>query len=537
MRFIPIYIIFIPIITAMFIYVINKRFFNYVAFIAQLLVTFLSIRYYNVFNIASKKVILLLGGWDRNIGISLKNDNISFLFIFLTIFIWWMILLYSWDKRKKDFKFLFFLMFLEGTFLGLLQTNDIFNMFIFIEITTIVSTILIIYKKDGYSVRAGLYYLLFNSLGMIFYILGIMLIYVIVGSLNMEVITDKIAIIGDKSFVRLSYIFIMAAIGVKSAFFPVYNWLPKAHGAAPASISALLSGLLIKSGIYVFIRMNQIYQLNLLYDLFFILGFLTAISGIVFAISQKDIKQILAFHTISQIGIILMGLSSIGEKAYIGGIIHIFNHAVFKSLLFMGAGIIINVYGTRRITEVRGVFKSLPFVSIFMIIGMLSITGAPLFNGFVSKTIIKHGFKYNTVKTTMLYVINLGTSISFIKLAQIFFGKSNIKARKSFNDRLSMGILAITCILFGNLHIPIAKQLFDVDISYVNVFNFKVWINYVITISIGYIIYEWIIKKDYNIIKKLRHLKISFEMSCNMLVIFIFIMIIWSYFISQGVSI
>lgn len=529
MRFIPIYLIFIPIITAMFIYVIHNRRLNYLALLSQLIITFLSIMYYRFYNISFNKEVLLLGGWDKNIGISLRNDNLSFSFIFLTIFIWWMILIYCWDKRKGDFKFLFFLMFLEGTFLGLLQTNDIFNMFIFIEITTIISTILIIYKKDGYSVRAGLYYLLFNSLGMVFYILGMMLLYVVSGSLNMDVITDKISIMGDKSFLRLSYIFIMAAIGVKSAFFPVYNWLPKAHGAAPASISALLSGLLIKSGIYAFIRMNQIYQLNFLYELFFILGFLTAISGIIFALSQKDIKQILAFHTISQIGIILMGLSSIGEKAYIGGIIHIFNHAIFKSLLFMGAGIIINIYGTRRITEIRGVFKTLPFVSVFMIIGMLSITGAPLFNGFVSKTIIKYGFKYNTVKTIMLHIINLGTSISFIKLAQIFFGKSNVQRIRFINERISMGILAIICIIFGNFHLPIVKEIFNVDISFVNVLSFKVWFIYVITLLIGFLVYKWIIEKDYNIIKRLRHLKISFETSSGMLIIFIFIMIVWSY--------
>lgn len=534
MRFIPVYIIFIPIITAMFIYVINNKRLNYLTFTSQLLVTFLSIIYYKFYNISSTKKILLLGGWDERIGISLRNDNISFLFIFLTIFIWWIVLIYCWDKRKNDFKFLFFLMFLEGTFLGLLQTNDIFNMFIFIEITTIISTILIIYKKDGYSVRAGLYYLLFNSLGMIFYLLGMMLIYVVSGSLNMEVITDKISIIGDKSFIRLSYIFIMAAIGVKSAFFPVYNWLPKAHGAAPASISALLSGLLIKSGIYALIRINQIYQLNFLYDLFFILGFLTAISGIIFALSQKDIKQILAFHTISQIGIILMGLSSLGGKAYIGGIIHIFNHAIFKSLLFMGAGIIINVYGTRRITEIRGVFKTLPYISIFMIIGMLSITGAPFFNGFVSKTIIKYGFKGNTLKIIMLHIINLGTSISFIKLSQIFVGKSYVQRIKSLNDKISMGLLATACIILGNFYKPLAKEFLKSDITFVNVFSVKSWITYIITIIIGFLVYKYIIEKDYRIIKRIRHLKISFEVSSSMLVIFIFIMIIWSYLKSQG---
>ena len=529
MRFIPVYIIFIPIISAMFVYIINKKYFNYLVFLSQILLTILPIKYYMFYNGLIDRQILSLGGWDKAISISLRNDQLSISFIFLTVFIWWMVLIYSWERRKADFKFLFFLLFLEGTFLGLIQSNDIFNIFVFIEIITIISTILIIYKKDGYSVRSGLYYLLFNSVGMIFYLLGLIFIYVVTGSLNMDVISEKVIIMGENSVVLLSYIFIMAAIGVKSAFFPVYNWLPKAHGAAPASISALLSGLLVKSGVYAYIRFNQMYNIDLLYDLFFILGFVTAISGIIFALSQKDIKQILAFHTISQIGIILMGLSSMSGKAYIGGIIHIFNHSMFKSLLFMGAGYIINVYGTRRITEIRGVFKNMPLVSIFMIIGMLSITGAPFFNGFVSKTVIKYGFKTNTIKVIMLYIVNLGTGISFIKMSQIFFGKSKINKIRSLNNETAMFFLSIMCIILGNFYLPLINGFIDVDLTFVKVNSILNWINYITALGIGYLIYKWIIEKDYKIIKKIRHLNISFGSTNFMLIVFIFIMIVWRY--------
>lgn len=528
MEFIPVYLIFIPIVTAMLVYVVKKRYFNYFVFLSQMVATILSISYFLFYNGLIDKQILVLGGWDKAISISLRNDQLSIAFIFLTIFIWWMVIIYSWGKRKADFKFLFFLLFLEGTFLGLIQSNDIFNMFVLIEITTILSTILIIYKKDGYSVRAGLYYLLFNSVGMVFYLLGLIFIYVVTGSLNLDIIAEKISIMGGNSVVLLSYIFIMASIGVKSAFFPVYNWLPKAHGAAPASISALLSGLLIKSGIYAFIRFNQVYNIEILYDLFFILGFVTAIGGIFFALSQKDIKQILAFHTISQIGIILMGLSSMSEKAYSGGVMHIFNHSIFKALLFMGAGYIINVYGTRRVTEIRGVFKNMPVVSCFMIIGMLSITGAPLFNGFISKTVIKYGFEGNNIKTIMLYIINLGTGISFIKMSQMFFGKFKAQRIRSYHHEIAMLILSIMCVVLGNFYIPFTKGFFGVDSSFVKVLSITNWLNYIISLGVGYLIYKWIIEKDYNFLKRLRHLNVSFTSSNLMLMLFIFIMIVWS---------
>jgi len=528
MNLIPIYLIFIPIVASMIVYLLSNRFANYLVIVSQVVITAMAAIYYKGFNGLIDAETLVLGGWDKAIGISLKNDRLSMAFVFLAIFIWWMIILYVWNKRKEDFKFLFFLIFLEGTFLGLVQTNDLFNLFIFIEISTIISTILIIYKKDGYSVRAGLYYLLFNSIGMIFYLIGLVLLYTISGTLNMDLIGERILSLGSSPGVKISFIFIIAAVGVKSAFFPVYNWLPKAHGAAPASISALLSGLLIKSGLYVFIRMNQMYRIDVLNDLFFWLGVFTAISGIAFALSQKDIKQILAFHTISQIGIILMGLSSGVGYGYYGGVIHIFNHAIFKSLLFMGAGIIINKYGLRTITDIRGVFKRLPFISIFMIIGMLSITGAPFFNGFISKSVIKYGFKDDSIKTIILYIINLGTSMSFLKLSQIYFGKGTIERIKKVDGNLSMLLLSLTCIALGIFLVPISSIYFGLDLPNINLLAISNWLTYILTLAVGFILYKKIIEKDYKLFKVLRHLNISFETTNMMLVSFIFIMIVWA---------
>src|SRR6056297_3715009 len=352
MDFAPIYLIFIPVVASIFVYLTNDNYSNAVAFMGQAVISVIAVRYFQLQNGFEHAHSVILGGWSPVIGIVLRNDRISIVFVFLTILIWWSVMLYSWKSRGKDSQFMFFLMFLEGIYLGMLQTNDMFSIFVFIELITIVSAVLILYKKDGESVRAGLYYLIFNSMGILFYLVGMAMLYNAFGTLNIELLTDRIAEVNNVNFISTAYIFIMAAVGVKSAFFPVFNWLPKAHSAAPSSISALLSGLLVKSGLYVFIRLSDIFQITTFNRFFFIIGFFTALSGIIFALSQKDIKQILAFHTISQIGIIMMGLNSVNESTYIGGLIHIFNHAMFKSLLFMGAGVIINTYGIRRITDI-----------------------------------------------------------------------------------------------------------------------------------------------------------------------------------------
>lgn len=527
MEYIPIYLVFLPIFLALVIYLAHDDRINYIVFGMQAVITVLFGLYYINFRDKNITQTLTLGGWNKGIGITLSIDNLTILFIALTIFLWWIIILYSWHTHTHEYKFLFFLLFLEGAFIAFLLSDDIFNIFVLLEIITILSTILMIYKKDGFSVRAGLFYLLFNSVGMIFYLLGLILLYSFTGTLNMDIISFKLEFFKDTDIVKLSYIFIMASIGVKSALFPVYNWLPRAHSAAPSSISALLSGLLVKSGLYAFIRINQMYNIDALNDFFFLLGFITGLLGVIFALSQKDIKQILAFHTISQIGIMLMGISAMQGDLFIGGTLHIFNHAIFKSLLFLGAGILINRYGTRRVTEIRGVFRDSPILSIFIIIGILSITGAPLFNGFVSKTIIKHGLEENSLHVNMLNLLNLGTIISFVKFSQIFFGHSKVNKLHHKTKEISLGVLATTCLFLGLFSKILIEKFFAIDLSYLHILEVEYMLKYIMNVAIGYLIFKFIIEKDYPIIKKIRHLNLSFSTTNIMLISFIGIMILW----------
>ncbi|MDW7669189.1 MAG: proton-conducting transporter membrane subunit, partial [Bacillota bacterium] len=425
--FIPVLLILIPIIIGVIIYITHHYKFNMLIFLAQSIVTGLALRYYLYYDKFYGEVFLNLGNWSEKISIVLKNDYLSMTFIFLTIIMWWMVIIYSWKERKRDSKFYFFLLFLEGVFFGLLQTNDIFNLFVFIEITTIISTILILYKMSGESVRAGLYYLLFNSVGIMFFLIGMAFIYYSEGTLNINILTERINILQGLNLTNLSYISIMAAVGVKSAFFPVYNWLPKAHSAAPSVISALLSGLLVKSGLYVFIRINSMYGLETFREFFIILGLFTAISGGIFALSQKDIKQILAFSTVSQIGIIMIGLNQV-DGNIIGGILHIINHAFFKSMLFLSAGIIIKTYKEKDTTVIRGILHELPLIGIFILVGFFSISGMPFFNGYISKSIIKYGI-YSEFVIYAIHFIDILTITYFMRILQILKESKELKVK------------------------------------------------------------------------------------------------------------
>jgi len=529
MDLIPVLIILIPVVTGVFIYITRHYKFNMLVFLAQSIVTGLALRYYFYLGRLKGEVFLNLGNWSEKISIVLKNDYLSMTFIFLTIIMWWMVIIYSWKERKKDSKFYFFLLFLEGVFFGLLQTNDLFNLFVFIEITTIISTILILYKMTGESVRAGLYYLLFNSAGIMFFLIGMAFIYYSEGTLSINELTGKINISQGLNLTNISYISIIAAIGVKSAFFPVYNWLPKAHSAAPSVISALLSGLLVKSGLYVFIRINSMYGLESFREFFIILGLITAISGGIFAISQKDIKQILAFSTVSQIGIIMIGLNQL-DGNIIGGVFHIINHAFFKSMLFLSAGIIIKTYKERDTTVIRGVLYELPLVGIFILIGFFSISGMPFFNGFISKSIIKYGV-YSEFIIYAIHFIDILTITYFMKILQVLNKPKGLnvryKVKRCNNSKVPVVILGFLCIILGIFYQPIGRLLLRTEIKYIDLFDLKEWSIYSSKLITGYIIYKYVIKKDYSLIKKIRKTNISFSNTNYLFILFITIMLLW----------
>ena len=165
-------LIFLPIITSLIIYSFKNKLILSFIFVNQIILSIIAYNtYFNVIENGEYKFVF--GGYSNVIGVQLRVDMLASAFIILAVIIWWAVLLYSLEKIKKDHTFGFFLLFLEGVFLGFIQANDFFTIFVFIELITILATILIVYKKDGHSIRAGFYYLLFNSTGMMFYLLGL----------------------------------------------------------------------------------------------------------------------------------------------------------------------------------------------------------------------------------------------------------------------------------------------------------------------------------------------------------------------------
>lgn len=534
MIYFPILFVFIPVLSSLLVYLVSHRMASRFLFVTQASMIVLFVLYARYVSMHPDQTLLVFGGWDSLFAISFFNDGLSVGFIGLTVILWFILLIYTFKTNRDENKFLFFFMFLQGIFLGLIQTNDLFNLFVFLELMTVIITILIAYKKTGLAFKASIFYLLVNTIGAMFFLLGIILIYYVYGTINIQYLSQHIHLYSDEGLVKLAYIMMLSGLSVKGAFFPLFTWLPKAHGVAQTTISALLSGLIVKGALYMFIRIHMEMFETAHYgleDVMFYVGVVTAIGGVIFALVQKDLKQILAYHTVSQIGIMLIGLSSAADYSYVGGLMHIFNHALFKSLLFLGAGTVIQNYHTKKVSEIRGVMRSMPWTGILLIVGMLSISGAPFFNGFVSKTLVKYDFKYDTFKMILFWIINIGTVTSFLKFSQILFGQR--KQSFIYTDRkqqFAMTLIAILCVAIGIFYLPLGSFILGKDLSYVKIFDLRQWIDYALYLMAGLLLYRYVIKKDFKPLVKIRELSISFE-NANYLFILYMVLIAFAVFI------
>lgn len=460
-------------------------------------------------------------------GINLYSDLIASVFVVLITLLFFIYSLYSFDDYLKDKLFQFLFITLEGLVILLFLTRDLFNVFVAVEASTIVCSVLIMYKRDSRSIYDGLFFLMINTVGMLFFLLGTAMIYKIFGVLDISAVKGMMTK-ANVTALAIPYALIMAGITMKCAFVPVFSWLPKAYGTpgAPPLVSALLSGIYIKSGIYLYIRMRDMFSPMVNMDTFFIvIGILTSIIGIAFALLQKDIKMILEYHTISQMGLILIAVSINDTYTKAGGLLHIMNHALFKSLLILASGVIIYQYKTRNIYEIRGVFRRMPFTGVAILIGILGITGAPFFNGSVSKYFIQSGVKGAWVEWFIIF-INLGTTLSFIKLGSILIPNpvERITIKESRTKTASMIMLSLGCLFTGLGATNISTNLLDLDVK-VKLSGYVekgfIWVGFII---LSVLIYKFVITRS-KFFKKGYGLELSFNNIAVIFLIFFFILL------------
>lgn len=453
-------------------------------------------------------------GYQDGLALSLYADTIGIFLVLITSILFLFFLIYASGEEYFHGKFTFLYLVLEGLMNGLFLSSDLFNIFIFLEVATVVVAILIMINKEKQAIYDGMIYFFVNVIGTSFLLFGIGMVYNTFGLLDIRYIEQAMTQLTDPRAMIIPFSMMMVTVSLKTAVIPLFSWLPKAHGtpSAPPVVSALLSGLYIKTGVYLFIRIAGMFRPAIeMREFFFVIGILTAIVGFVMALGQHDIKLILAYHTVSQIGLIMIGLNMGAEIAFWGGVLHIFNHAIFKSTLFLTAGVIYDAYGTRDVYQIRGVMKTMPMVGVATLLSVLGIMGAPFFNASVSKYMIMHGTHDYTIKL-LLNLINLGTIASFVKYSTMLFGKP--RATKPVKVKNSMQvtslILGLASLLTGVFAIPLSRFLlnyeFTIDMAEYNVKT----ITFILMVIAAVGFYNGIVKNG-GLLERIGHIEITFN--------------------------
>lgn len=344
----------------------------------------------------------LPGGWARPYGIELRYDEFS-AFAMVISLVTGLVLLYSGRYmaaalRPQRLPWYYSLLLINlGGLVGFVITGDLFNLFVFMEIVSVSSYALVAVAGGRIAALAAFKYLLAGAVSSALILFCIGVLHALTGSLNMADIALRLANVDSPAPLMLALGGLTAGLMVKSALFPLHAWLPDAHGSAPSPISALLSALVVKIGVFGLLRLYPMFaaadalRFAPVYEILAWLGAISILAGALFALFQHDIKLMLAYSTISNIGYVVLGIGLANELATTGAGIHIANHAIIKATLFLAAGAIIHQTGHRTLHALRGVGHVMPWTCLALAIGVFSIVGLPPTAGFPGKWYIALG--------------------------------------------------------------------------------------------------------------------------------------------------
>ena len=365
-----------------------------------------------------------VGGWTPPLGITMVWDALTQLLIIIVSFISVAVTLfaipYMQQYTAQNKYYSLYLLMIAGMN-GVIITGDFFNLFVFLEIASISSYALVAYGVESEELEASFKYLILGGVSSTIILLGIALLYAATGTLNMADTAVMIQKGISKNVLYFTFALFLMGFGLKSAMVPFHAWLPDAHPSAPAPISAMLSGLIIKAlGVYSIARIFFVIfgMVPIIKTILMVLGALSMVAGVFLAVGQWDFKRLLAYHSISQMGYVMVGIGLATPLGILGGLFHLLNHAVFKSLLFLCSGAIEYTTGTRQLKQLGGLIRKMPWTASSCSVAALSISGVPPFNGFWSKLIIIVAlFQSHYYLLAFITVfVSFMTLISFIKV-------------------------------------------------------------------------------------------------------------------------
>lgn len=339
-----------------------------------------------------------IGGWTPPWGIEYRVDSLSALLLIIVTVIATLVLPFAArsvaveiDEDRQHLFYAAYLLAISGL-LGIAITGDAFNLFVFLEISSLATYALVSLGRDRRALLAAYQYLIMGTVGATFYLIGVGLLYMVTGTLNMADLATRLPAIYDSRTVLTALAFLTVGISLKLALFPLHFWLPNAYTYAPSAVSALLAGTATKVAAYVLLRIlftvfgiEFTFGLMPINEILLAFALVAVIFGSLIAIFQDNLKRMLAYSSIAQVGYSVIGISLGTVTGVLAGVVHLFNHALMKAALFMALGAIAYRMNSVKIQSVAGLGQRMPWTMAAFVAAGLSLIGVPLTAGFISK--------------------------------------------------------------------------------------------------------------------------------------------------------
>ena len=424
-----------------------------------------------------------MSGWEPPFGIEYAVDYLNAYVLIIISFMAFAGAIYSKknidveieDENRKPLFYMIYLLFVTGL-MGMVVTGDIFNIYVLLEITSLTGYALIALGKKRQALVAGYNYLVMGTVGATFFLLGIGYLYLMTGTLNIADLAARLPEFYQTKAIFTAFTFIVVGLSIKLAIFPMGFWLPNAYTYAPSTISAVMAATGAKVAAYALIRImftvfNPEFYSHTPFNIQYILVLMAVAAilvGSIMALAQTDIKKMLAYSSMGQIGYIVLGISLMSVTGMMGSLIHLLNHALMKGALFFAVGAVVYKTGFTSIANLQGLGKKMPWTMAAFTMAAISMTGVPLTVGFISKWYLAVG----SIESGMWWLVpiilisSLLTAVYFWRiLDNIWFksapGEESLEHGhnshqipvKSNDAPLTMLIptftVAVLCIVFG----------------------------------------------------------------------------------------
>ena len=423
---------------------------------------------------SSGTIIYELGGWDAPWGIEYRIDPLNAFLLLIITAISTVVLLAAHTSIQQEIPeerhtlfYILYLLSLAGM-LGIVATGDAFNVFVFLEISSLSAYALIALGKDRRALWAAFQYLIMGTIGATFILIGIGLMYQMTGTLNMDDLSRRLPEVEHTRTVFTAYAFIIVGICLKLALFPLHLWLPNAYAYAPSIVTAFLAATATKVAIYLLIRFTfSVFGLTFSFTtlplqiLFLSLGLVGVFAASIAAIYQTNIKHLFAYSSIAQIGYMIIGFSVSTTTGLMATLLHLFNHALMKGALFLALAAVIYRIGSVQLKQFNGLGYQMPYTMAAIVIGGLSLIGVPLTVGFISKwylilAVIENGW------WPVAVLVLLGSLLAVVyiwRLVEAAYFKLPLPGTETTKEAPLSLLLPIWLLVIANIYFGIDTRL------------------------------------------------------------------------------